>query len=101
MPMRYFFTVLAVSLSLVSLACVERTPSGDVNPREEPEQDLKITYGGFIQNGPEDQLLDGQCGSDAMRNVLKCDVHNGLMDWNITEVTFQVIRIGDDEHHYY
>jgi hypothetical protein len=36
-----------------------------------------------------------------MRNALECDVHNGLVDWNITEVTFQVIRAGDDAHHYY
>jgi hypothetical protein len=72
-----------------------------VNPKEEPNHDLKITFGGFIQNGPEDQLLNGVCGTEATRNVLNCDVHNGLVDWNIREVTFQVIPTGDSEQHYY
>jgi hypothetical protein len=92
-------TILAISLSLVCQACVEGTPSHDVKPREEPEQELQITFGGFIQNGPEDQLLDGQCVSDAARNVLGCDIHNGFVNWNITEVTFQVILTGDVQHH--
>jgi hypothetical protein len=92
---------LALFLSFVSLACNESTPSRDLHPREQAGQDLQITLGGFVQNGPQDQLLDGQCAPDAMRSVLECDVHNGLMDWNITEITFQVIRTGDEEHHYY
>ena len=101
-PMRCLFAMLAVSLTLASLACDEKTPSGNVSPRVEPEQDLKITYGGFIQNGPEDQLLDGVCGTDVTRNVVNCDVHNGLMGWNVTEVTFQVIPTSRDiEQHYY
>ncbi len=29
------------------------------------------------------------------------DIHNGLVGWNVTEVTFQIIRIGDDQQHYY
>ncbi len=98
--MRCLF-ILAVSLSLAYVACVETTPSGNVSTREEPEQDLRITYGGSIQNGPEDQLLNGVCGSDMTRNIVECDVHNGLVHWSVTEVTFQVIRIGDDEQHYY
>lgn len=68
-----------------------------------PEQALVITFGGFLQNGPQDELLDGQCGLNQTRDVLQCDIHNGLMKWNISEITFQVIRIGDpeNEHHYY
>jgi hypothetical protein len=96
------FLLLAVSLTLVLLACDEKQSSGDVKASEPSEQDLKITYGGFVQNGPEDQLLNGVCGTDATRNVLNCDVHNGLVDWNVTEVTFQVIpTAGDAEQHYY
>jgi hypothetical protein len=92
--------LLVVSLALVTLAREESTPSPDVTPKEEPEQDLRITYGGFIQNGPENQLLDDVCGTDVRRNVVNCDVHNGLLNWTVTEVTFQVIVTGDDEPHY-
>ena len=99
--MRCLFALLAVSLTLMSVACDEGTTLRVATPKEEPEQDLKITYGGFIQNGPQDQLLDGVCGTDATRNNVDCDVHNGLMGWSVTEVTFQIIRIGDDQQHYY
>ncbi|MFZ0798888.1 MAG: hypothetical protein WCA13_16015 [Terriglobales bacterium] len=90
--------VLAVGFDL---ACVENKPAPDAKAGEPAEQNLTITYGGFIQNGPEDQLLNGVCGTDLTRNVLNCDVHNGLVDWNVTEVTFQVIPTGDSEQHYY
>jgi hypothetical protein len=72
-------------------------------PKTKPEQDLAITFGGWVQNGPEDQLLHGLCGANLTRDVLQCDMHNGLMKWNITEITFQVVRLGDreDERHYY
>ena len=64
---------------------------------------MKITYGGFRQDGPQDQLLDGVCGTDVTRNNVDCDVHNGLVGWDVTEVTFQIIRTGDkdDQQHYY
>ena len=54
-----------------------------------------------MRDGPEDQLLDGVCGTNATRNVLECDVHNGLMGWYVTEITVQVMRTGDEERHYY
>jgi hypothetical protein len=92
---------LALFLSFVSLACNESTPSRDQPHTQQSEQSLAITLGGFVQNGPQDQLIDGQCTPDTTRTVLECDMHNGLMDWNITEVTFQVISTGDDQHHYY
>lgn len=101
MQMRCLFALLAASLALGFLACVERTPSRDKGPKVGPEQDLNITFGGFMQNGLQDQLLDGHCASDTTRNVLKCDIHNGLMGWRITEVTFQVIRAGDNQQHFY
>jgi hypothetical protein len=93
---RIFAAILLVPL-LLCLACTD-------SPTEpKPEQDLTITFGGFLQNGPKDELLNGQCQANPTRDVLQCDMHNGLMKWNITEITFQVIRTGDreDEHHYY
>jgi hypothetical protein len=47
--------------------------------------------------------VDGQCQANPARDVLECDMHNGLMKRNITEITFQVIRTGDreNERHYY
>jgi len=99
--MRCFSNVLVGLLLLGSLACDETAPSRDVKPTEKPEQELQITFGGFIQNGPQDQLLDGTCTSDVMRILLECDIHNGLADWDITEVTFQVLRSGGDGRHYY
>lgn len=88
---------------LLTLACVEDTPHPESSPKSKPEQELTITYGGFIQNGPQDQLLDGQCRTNLTRDRLQCDIHNGFMRWNITEITFQVIRGRDpeNEHHYF
>lgn len=100
--MRCLFALLVVALTLASVACDEaKSPTPAPTPRVEPEQDLTITYGGFISGGPEDQLLNGVCGTDATRNVVNCDVHNGLMNWNVTEVTFQIIVTGDNQQHYY
>jgi hypothetical protein len=96
---RCLFGSLAVSLVLMCIACDE-SPTRVATPGEEPGQDLRITYGGFVQNGPQDQLLDGVCGTDVTRHKVNCDIHNGLVGWNVTELTFQIIRIGDDEQHY-
>jgi hypothetical protein len=100
--MRYAFIVL-VGLPLLLLLACDESPRAAANPKPEPEQDLTITFGGFIQNGPQDQLLDGQCSRNVTRDVLQCDIHNGLMNWNITEITFQVMRPSDpqNENHYY
>jgi hypothetical protein len=100
--MRRSSILLVVLPLLLALACDE-SPRAASNPKPEPEQDLVITFGGFLQNGPQDELLNGQCGPNLSRDVLQCDIHNGLMKWNITEITFQVIRGGDpeNEHHYY
>ncbi|MBZ5682236.1 MAG: hypothetical protein LAO24_19255 [Acidobacteriia bacterium] len=97
------FAALLVAPLLLCLACTDGAPSAESSPKAKPEQDLAITFGGFVQNGPEDQLLDGQCQANLTRDVLQCDMHNGLMKWNITEIAFQVIRTGDreDERHYY
>jgi hypothetical protein len=86
---------------LLSLACETTPPVESSSPK--PEQELAITFGGFIKDGPENELLDGQCGENVTRDVLECDIHNGLMKWNITEITFQVMRRDDKdgERHYY
>lgn len=102
--MRCSSIVLAGVLLLLTLACDEtKSPASNPIPKPQIEQNLTITLGGFIENGPEDQLLDGQCRPNLTRDVLQCDIHNGLIPWNITEITFQVIRTGDpeNEHHYY
>ena len=93
---------LVLFLSL-SLSCDNTQPTPTPGPKLEPEQDLMITFGGFLQNGPENELLDGQCRNSLARDVLQCDIHNGFMKWNIREITFQVIRTGDaeNERHYY
>jgi hypothetical protein len=60
-------------------------------PQPSPvEQTLPITFGGFLQNGDEHQTLDGICKTDETRTAMTCDVHNGLLQWKITEL---VIRI--------
>jgi hypothetical protein len=59
-------------------------------PKESPPQDLHVTSGGFIENHPERGTLHGVCESDATRNVLNCDIHNGLLDWTVTEITIGV-----------
>jgi hypothetical protein len=92
--------VLTVLSALICVGCNQAASPG-LSATPKPEQELAITFGGFVQNGPEDERLDGVCGTDATRNVVNCDIHNGLMDWDITEVTFQIVRDGDDSQHYY
>jgi hypothetical protein len=98
----YYFPVLTCLLMGLS-ACDQLNPPREAKPPEQPEQQLTITYGGFIQDGPEDQLLDGTCSPDADRTTIECDIHNGLAGWSITEITLQVIRPPYDEtnHKYY
>lgn len=102
---RHCFSIVLAGMLLLTLACDEsRNPASHTVPKSQPEQDLAITFGGFIQNGAQDQLLDGQCHTNLTRDVLECDIHNGLIPWNIMEITFQVIRAGEKpegEHHYY
>jgi hypothetical protein len=67
------------------------------------EQDLRITFGGFVENHPEGGKLGGVCGTDDTRNVLNCDIYNGLLDWTVTEITLLVTwsPYGDDDKRYY
>jgi hypothetical protein len=43
-----------------------------------------------MQGGDEHQKIDGVCGTDETRNVLNCDIHNGLQDWRVTELVIRV-----------
>jgi hypothetical protein len=59
-------------------------------PKESLSQELRVTSGGFIENHPERGKLDGVCEADPTRNVLNCDIHNGLLDWTVTEIIIGV-----------
>jgi len=73
----FSFIVLTLPL-LLCFACVE-THSREPNPKPKSEQDLEITLGGFLHNGPMDERLEGQCTPNLTRDLLECDIHNGLM----------------------
>jgi hypothetical protein len=66
---RYSSIMVPVLFLLLSLACVETSSPPASNPKPITEQDLAITFGGFIQNGPQDQLLDGRCSPHLTRDV--------------------------------
>jgi hypothetical protein len=95
------------SIAIVCLACALigcDTPQSPEKPKESPKaQDLTITLGGFIENHPEGGSLGGTCVPDVMRNVLKCDVYNGLQDWTLTEITLVVtwLPYNQDDKRYY
>jgi hypothetical protein len=74
---------------LVIIGCAKQTAStqGD---RPKPEQDLPLTFGGFLQGGPQEERLTGVCTPDLAREVLNCDVYNGLPAWKISEITIVV-----------
>lgn len=55
-----------------------------------PEQILPLTFGGFLKDGPEAEQVSGVCGPDETRNLLNCDIYNGLPEWIITAVTLRV-----------
>lgn len=67
------------------------------------EQDLRLTFGGFPQEHPEEGKLEGVCGTDSTRNVLDCDVYNGLAHWTVKELTLEVtwFPFGEDNKRFY
>ncbi len=91
-------------LILVLFGC-QSAPNTPEKPKASvpPDRDLPITYGGFIENHPERGELNGVCGTDDTRNVLNCDIYNGLLDWTVTEITFVVTwaPYNDDDKRYY
>ncbi len=80
--------VSVVFLAFCAFSC---TPSSQKpTPQPDAEQDLVLTFGGFMQGGDERQKLEGVCGTDETRNVLNCDIYNGLEGWTVTELTFLI-----------
>jgi len=64
------------------------------HPAKPPiEQDLKLTYGGFLDGGDEHQQISGVCKPDLTRMSLGCDLYNGLPNWNLTKVVIRVVWI--------
>jgi hypothetical protein len=80
---------LPLIIGLASVGCQHPSASP---PRSEisDEQVLPITFGGFLKDGPENETLNGVCGTDISRNLLNCDIYNGFPAWTITEVTLAV-----------
>jgi hypothetical protein len=82
-----FFAVIGVALATF-FSC---GPSAEQpRPQNRVERDLRITFGGFPQGHPEEGKVDGVCGTDFTRNVLDCDIHNGLAAWTVTELTLEI-----------
>lgn len=81
------------ALSLIFAASIMLTSCREaVQPQldQPPEQDLRITFGGFLDGGDENQKIEGKCSTDEARSDLTCDIYNGLPKWQITAL---VIRI--------
>jgi hypothetical protein len=55
-----------------------------------PEQNLRITFGGFLDGGDENQKIEGTCSIDDTRSALTCDIYNGLPKWQITSLIIRV-----------
>jgi hypothetical protein len=74
---------------LASFGCSNQTAPA---PHEsvKQEQPLPLTFGGFLKDGPEAERVGGVCGTDYTRNLLNCDIYNGLPGWIITEITLVV-----------
>jgi hypothetical protein len=75
---------------LLIIGC-ERETAPTQSGSAKREQELPLTFGGFLKGGPEDERLDGVCGPDLSRNVVECDIYNGLPGWRITEITIKVV----------
>jgi hypothetical protein len=58
----------------------------------QPESNLRITFGGFIDGGDENERIEGVCRPDVSRTSLSCDMHNGLSRWRVTELVFRIAR---------
>ncbi len=94
---------VTVLVPLFALTFAWVLPASSLAQEKKPEQDLRITFGGFLENHPEGGKLNGVCGTDDTRNVLNCDIYNGLLDWTVTEIILAVIwsPYGDDDKRYY
>jgi hypothetical protein len=79
-----FSTVLAFCLT----SC---NPLTEKSKTKAPsDEDLRLTLGGFRENHPDEGEIGGTCTPDSARLILECDVHNGLVGWTVTDLTFVV-----------
>jgi hypothetical protein len=92
-----------VHVAFLALAFIWVLPASPLAQDKKAEQDLRITFGGFVENHPEGGQLGGVCGTDTTRNVLNCDIYNGLLEWTVTEITLAVTwsPYRDDDKRYY
>ena len=81
LPMIRALSMIFAASIMLTAGCREaaRTPLDQT-----PEQDLRITFGGFLDGGDEKQKIEGTCSIDDTRSVLTCDIYNGLPKWQIT-----------------
>jgi hypothetical protein len=101
---RFVASPAAVAVVAFALFGCQDVTNASEKPKDSPqEQDLRITLGGFIENHPDRGVLGGVCGTDTTRNVLNCDIYNGLLDWTVTEITLVVtwLPYNDDDKRYY
>ncbi len=62
-----------------------------MNARESKvEQEIRLTFGGWVDGKAQDEKLDGVCVPESTRSILECDIYNGLPNWTITEVIVRV-----------
>lgn len=94
---------LLLTAILAITGCTGCQPAVTPQPKVPPDQELQLTMGGFLPNGPEDEKVDGICSPGPTRSALECDIHNGLPNWRLTKVTFVVTwaPYGDDDKKYY
>ena len=95
--------VAAAAVAFALFGCQDVTKTSEKPKDSAQQQDLRITLGGFIENHPERGVLGGVCGTDTTRNVLNCDIYNGLLDWTVTEITLMVgwLPYKDNDKRYY
>jgi len=83
---RAFSLIFAASIMLTA-GCRE---AGQPSLDQPPEQDLRITYGGFLDGGDHNQKIEGTCSTDDTRSALTCDIYNGLPKWQVTALIIRV-----------
>ena len=83
---RAFSLIFAASIMLTA-GCRE---AGQPSLDQPSEQDRRITYGGFLDQGDDNQKIEGTCSTDDTRSVLTCDIYNGLPKWQVTALIIRV-----------
>ena len=90
-----------VDTTLLVVLSIAVFPASALAQEKNADQDLRITLGGHIEDRPESGKLAGVCGTDNTRNVMNCDIYNGLLDWRVTVFAVVWSPYGDDNRRYY